>query len=263
MHKMIKKLNVLFGVLTMSMVITMFSGVQPLEAMDLGTIDICHWVNEDVGFKHIKINSRSQQAHIDNHGDKVYIEGANCNGAVTPWRFAIAFINVDGMPGYDDTVDILIARLDDTNGSLGVDAGDTVVTSSYPLNYDPCGGSLTQCMDVRAFKINTQVITEVIDVNTVDTSTIQVGWKGMAYSWFDSDFLDSYSESDRPAAFDGVMGAAVVLADEIRVGSAEGDKLIIGDRSPSRPSSGDIRIPGDSNGLDDNYLDVEINLPNF
>lgn len=260
MHKMIKKLNVLFGVFTVTTVITMFSGVQPLEAMDLGTIDICHWVNEDVGFKHIKINSISQQAHIDTHGDKVYIEGANCNGAATPWRFAIAFINVDGLSGYDDTVDILIAKLDDTNGNLIVDAGDTVVTNSYPLKFDPCGGSLTQCMDVRAFKVNTQII----ETAEVSEGSISVQWKKMFYFWFDRDSIDSYREVDLAAAFDpDVSGARVVLDDEISAGSGEGDKLIVGDRSPSRASSEEVNITRGINDMDDNFLDVEVNLPNF
>jgi len=260
MNSMIKKLNVLFSMFTVTIVITMFSGMQPLEAMGLGTVDICHWVNEDVGFKHIKINSRSQQAHIDNHGDKVYIEGENCNGAAPPWKFAIAFINVDGLPGYDDTVDILIARLDDTNGNLIVDAGDTVVTNSYPLNFDPCGGSFTQCLDVRAFKVNTQIITEI---NEANESSINVVWKKMRYRWFDADFFEMYSEIDDAAANDGVTGAAVELQDEITAGSAEGDKLHIGDRSPSRPSSEEVLLNRGGNDMNDNFIDVEINLPNL
>jgi hypothetical protein len=260
MNTIIKKLNVFFSMFTVTIVITMFSGMQPLEAMGLGTVDICHWVNEDVGFKHIKINSRSQQAHIDNHGDKMYIEGENCNGAAPPWRFAIAFINVDGLPGYDDTVDILIARLDDTNGNLIVDAGDTVVTNSYPLNFDPCGGSFTQCLDVRAFKVNTQIITEI---NEAKEFSINVVWKKMRYRWFDADFFEQYSEIDDAAANDGVRGAAVELEDEISAGSAEGDKIIVGDRSPSRPSSEEVDISRSMSDVDDKFLDVEVNLPNL
>ena len=238
----------------------MFSGTQPLEANDLGKVDICHWVSEDESFIHIKINSNTQQVHIDNHGDKQYIEGANCNDPAPPWRFAIAFINVDGIPGYDGTVDILIARLDDTNGNHVVDAGDTVVTNSYPLNFDPCGGSLTQCLDVRAFKVNTQIITEI---NEANGSSINVVWKKMRYRWFDSDFLDGYSEIDDAAANDGVRGAGVELEDEISAESAEGDKLIIGDRSPSRPSSEEVNISREFSDIDDNFIDVEVDLPNL
>ena len=241
---------------TATIVFIVSIGINPIEAKGLEKIDICHKDNEEGIFKHIKISAGSQQAHFDNHGDKEYTEGANCNDPSPPWRFAIAFINVDDIPGYDNTVDIMVAGLYDTNGNYIVDAGDTVVTHSFPLQFAPCGDSVTQCLDVRAFKVNTQVITEVGEVNS---TTIRVEWKSMRYSWFDSVGGEAYEERDQLAFFDE-DGTITRFEDEITLGAGEGDKLFVGDRSPSRPTE-EASITRGGNGMDDNFIDVKVHLP--
>ena len=52
---------------------------------------------------------------------------------------AIAWTNVDGSPGYDPATDRLIAKLVDTNRSGAPDAGDTVTTHAFPLDFTTTG----------------------------------------------------------------------------------------------------------------------------
>ena len=58
---------------------------------------------------------------------------------------AVAYSNLDGINGYDPTgTDVLIAKLVDTSGDGLASAGDTVVTSQYPLDFGATGfGSFT------------------------------------------------------------------------------------------------------------------------
>ena len=49
-----------------------------------------------------------------------------------PKVFAIAYSNIDGLPGFDASGDELIARLVDTNRNNTLDAGDTVEMGTFP-----------------------------------------------------------------------------------------------------------------------------------
>jgi hypothetical protein len=54
-----------------------------------------------------------------------------------PGLLAIAYSNLDGIDGYDaGGSDVLISRLDDTNGDGVPSIGDTVTLGRYPLNFD-------------------------------------------------------------------------------------------------------------------------------
>lgn len=53
-----------------------------------------------------------------------------------PALLAVAYINYDGIAGYDPSADTLIAGLFDTNGDGIVSPGDTLRTDFYPLNFN-------------------------------------------------------------------------------------------------------------------------------
>lgn len=52
-----------------------------------------------------------------------------------PKVFALAFTNLDGQPGYNPALDVLISKLVDADGSGAISAGDVVLTDRYPKTF--------------------------------------------------------------------------------------------------------------------------------
>ncbi len=62
--------------------------------------------------------------------------GVACTPPPPDGVLAIAYVNADGIDGYDESAEVLIAKLADTSADGIVSVGDTIITSRYPLGFD-------------------------------------------------------------------------------------------------------------------------------
>ena len=77
-------------------------------------------------------------------GVVVLVAGVACTPSPPPLLpegvLAIAYTNVTYDGDYDETTDVLIAKLVDTDDDGVPGAGDTIVTNKYPLSFDQAPG---------------------------------------------------------------------------------------------------------------------------
>ena len=106
-------------------------------------VQVCHSDDEGV-FRVISISDRAYENHVA-HGDAVpggdvpgmpnHVFDDSCVPVLVESNLAVAYVDVvDDGGGYDSEIDVLVARLADTNATGVPDAGDTVFTDRYPLN---------------------------------------------------------------------------------------------------------------------------------
>lgn len=113
-----------------------------------------------------------------------------------PTVLARAYINADRKPGFDPSVDVMIAQIVDEDKSGTVTVGDTIRYGFSPTNFDPCPTGPVQCTGTTPNEGQTEVIGTV---NTVTPDTIWVyalnpedGKKDRTwshYEWYEG-FLD-------------------------------------------------------------------------
>lgn len=126
------------------------------------------------------------------------IEELNMTGTATitdddtptgPTTLALAYTDVDGIAGYAEGVDVLIARLIDSNGDTVPSAGDLIQTDRFPK--DP------QRSGFGEFRVKEWVVASVI---SADATVVRVtGARGdfpPRFSWFQRPNFDVYSEQE-------------------------------------------------------------------
>jgi hypothetical protein len=78
---------------------------------------------------------------------------------IEPAPIARAYIDVDPTDGgFDSTKDVTIAVLLDSDATLGLSVGDTLLFGRYPLSLDPCPDLMT-CSALGTFTIPTHTVT--------------------------------------------------------------------------------------------------------
>jgi hypothetical protein len=111
-------------------------------------VAVCHYDTDTGTWVLIQVSDNGSAvdkhlAHGDAYpGDPVpnmpgyHFDGACVPVADSPLVFAVAWTNVDGIPGYDPSDgDVLIAEIVDTDGSGTLSAGDSVVMGQYPTSF--------------------------------------------------------------------------------------------------------------------------------
>ena len=171
--------------------------------------------------------------------------GASGSGSFSvvsgPRVFALAFSNVDGVSGYDAANDVLIAKLVDTNGDDLVDAGDTVITDRYPLDF-----SVTS---FGTFGVTSHVVANVAAATGTQASVTDAS--GRSYIIEARETAQRYLESTstgstfQTSIFDSIGGADLIVAQS---------------SSPSQPGTVVPRQIGGS-AADSAFIDVVMNMP--
>ncbi len=174
--------------------------------------------------------------------------GAACTPPPPDGVLAIAYVNVDGIAGYDESADVLIAKLVDTNADGIVSVGDTITTGQYPLDFDATA--------VGNFTSTNHEVTEVID------STRGLVWVANGYLPNREHFLFSSavrlfppfsSERYLESSEIWTLPVAHVTLDDSNVG---GDGIEAVNDAPSGPDTA-VSISRD-NATDDPFLDVDV-----
>lgn len=136
---------------------------------------------------------------------------------VEPATLAIAYSNVDGVDGYDDSgTDVLIAKLVDTNSDGDVSVGDTVITDQYPLDLDATA--------FGAFQTTTHAVTALGPINPTDVTVDGSG--GAGFVFVSQPSVEGYSE-DLPT------GVGFVAIYDFRSSGTESLRALAG--APSQP----------------------------
>lgn len=102
--------------------------ITPLTAKSPEKVLMCH-LNDEGEFHPISISERAQQAHLD-HGDFLGVVGAS-DPCAEVW--ARAYLEDDGIEGYDPAGDIDIAIFIDANGDGAAGDGDELIAYNYPI----------------------------------------------------------------------------------------------------------------------------------
>jgi len=162
---------------------------------------------------------------------------------------AIAYINRDGLPGFDAAAgDILISKLLDTNLDGTSSVGDTVVTSQFPTDLNASG--------VGNFSLNTFPVTHIRQSGAHNLH-LQSGIGLFGWVSDPNNCRDHYVE--QPDAYRGTYAAWTIIVD----GSCGWpDKVSIRTGSPSLPVLPNGRIletdTGAGKNSDDDFLEVDI-----
>ncbi len=132
----------------------------------------------------------------------VAVVGAGCTPTPDETIFAVAYTNVDGVAGYDEATDVLIAKLVDTNNDGVVSVGDTVITDQYPLDsnassfgtFQNTSHAVTSIMNASSDRVHLEigpdtavewdVAPEYAEWNELDTTGQVYRWTGVVDGHF-------------------------------------------------------------------------------
>ena len=239
--------TIIFAVFCAVFGFTLFDGIQPAEANPDPKIEVCHFQIDNGLYKKLTIGVGAWPDH-EMHGDRNAANVDDCN-APPPHQFVVAYINIDGQSGFDANIDIMIASVEDTNGSTVVDVGDTVKMGYYPLSTSGCSDSTS----IEAFSVRSHAITDVWWAVFDGVSVISSDDDGVALFSFRS--RDNEERFEEYYPYDLGRGHTVIL-DAI---GGNWDWLYIDPDSPSHPQSSINYSTG--GGLEDAcFIDIEINL---
>jgi hypothetical protein len=149
-----------------------------------------------------------------------------------PEVFALAFTNLDGVAGYDQVADALIARLIDDDRSLTVSVNDVVEIGTFPTDF--AGGR-------TAATVISYMVTGVGTVSASEVTVTSLG--GATFRWVREDVTDpivgftAITESYLEAA---ASGASTYVVDGNRVLPQEASCTLVEvvTTSPSQPETG-------------------------
>jgi hypothetical protein len=176
-----------------------------------------------------------------NKGDEGH--GVDGTGCPKPKVLAIAFTNLDGVPGFGSG-DVLIAKLVDTNGDKVPSVGDTITMGRYPTSLTP-GPADFGDWNVKSHTV-TSVTTATADVVAVSSAAGEHTWNATSQD-------EVYYEGTFASL--GVQAAATVA--DIWIAASTKDSLFVASGSPSDPDT-PVRTAVDSPS-DDPFIDVVIN----
>lgn len=160
--------------------------------------------------------------------------------------FAIAYTNVDGVPGFDGSNgDVLIAKVVDADGSGAISEDDEVITNQYPLDPVPTG--------FGSFGVNSHVVTRVstvLSTPTIQLVTVETAGGRMTFLNFPG-VSEVYQERDPGGT------QTVQLGDGVDPNQNEME--VVENAGPSQPNTpvSQILQPGTP---DETFVDVDIDL---
>lgn len=200
-------------------------------------VDICHWSEEDGAYIQISVAGVAADRHLSQHAEDLAVGGAvsaQCEQAVTVFARAYSVSEAGE--------EVLIAQVEDTNGSGTPDPGDIVRTNSYPLD-----ASATAFGD---FSVTEHAIKRVDIASPGSLSVFSLDGSNF---WF---VLDT-AGGERWTETDFATRGRTLLSDD--AGGAYPPNIIVDPSSPSRPAHR-LGLAGPRNGLDDGYLEIEFSL---
>jgi len=148
---------------------------------------------------------------------------------------AVAYSDIDGLNGYS-TGDVLISKLVDTNGDLGLSPGDTVVMSQYPRN-----------LAATAFGTWTGTTHIVTSVDHATPTYLDINTATGTHQWLSTDDSEYYLE---------VNGSGSLVMDLFVSDPPNADMVDVNLGSPGAPTADaheEIPTLGDQR-----FIDVEI-----
>ncbi len=227
--------------LQVAIITIVLSGLPMTQQGRSARLSLCHYDEEAMAYKLLTIGEKAVEAHLRNHELDGIPGAADLDDQCEPVSavvFARAYINRDGIPGYDPSADVEVARLEDSNGSGVFDADDTLITSVFPLDFD--GSAFTPALATHHV---------VSAVYWVHDSVLWFGEGSSSFFFYDGDEnpSDRYIELHR----DG----DIYLVDNHRLGN---DQIFLQAGAPSQPA-----LPwliGKPGIADDPWLDVEVDL---
>lgn len=169
--------------------------------------------------------------------------------------FALAYTNVDGVEGFDESAgDVLIARWVDgpESGPDGVvGAGDIVETNAFPFGFNAAANGIFVAATTTRHVISTTIDARPSRVAGLDTL-------GQLFAFQSLDTQENYNEE---TTADG--GFATQIVDSSEAGLP--DVISVDAPSPSMPqtfgTTGDNTFVRDDVGSNDPFLDVDIQIP--
>lgn len=162
---------------------------------------------------------------------------------------AVAYTDMNAVDGdYDPSVDVLIAKLVDTNGDNEVSVGDTVVTGEYPKGFDPGTAGF------GSFGVTSHPVTDLFP--GAGEFAVLSGGLDKFFIWdrtFEREVYSEYDRTNAPATyteFTDVIAESLIFVDTIYANTV----------SPSNP---DENVSGMSREQtsDDAFFDVDLNAP--
>ncbi|MCP3936210.1 MAG: hypothetical protein GY708_12660 [Actinomycetia bacterium] len=219
------------------------AGARPVERLP-----VCHYDADADTYELLRLPAPAITAHA-RHGDSfpgeevpgtdgAFVFDDDCVLVAVEVIFAIAYGEVDGVPGYDPATDVLIAKLVD-NGDGVPGAGDMVITDRYPR--DPVPSTYVEFVTKQ----------HIVSAAYVYDTSIQVVYaSNLGQSqWFIAEpyLEDGWTESG-PAGY-------IQLTDHDRW---QYDRVLVWGTSPSGTTT-----PGrydDPSSGDDVFVEVEIYL---
>ncbi len=165
----------------------------------------------------------------------VLVAGVACTPPPPPplpeGTLAIAYTSVDGLAGYDETSDVLIAKLVDTSHDGLPGAGDTVVTHKYPLSFDPVP-------EFGDFQVTSHAVHHV-ETDGPDGPGIYAYLSDASFHWIawrsEDDVVESWTEMDPTLDPLAIPVPRTTLTDNISPLFLR-DVIEVDPLSPSRPS---------------------------
>jgi hypothetical protein len=204
-------------------------------------VEICHR-GDDGTFKVHTVSDNALPAHLA-HGDLVVSPDAD-----TPCvpLLAVAYSNLDGIPGFNPVTDVLIAKFVDVNGDGMPSDNDKVVTYQYP---EDLGAS-----SFGFFGVGEHVLSSVtspsatsakVEVTSTEDGVI------FEFRFESSSHCESYTEG-------AVVAEAFTFFEDCTSGSdpLETDSLETDSDSPSEP--GTVLFDDVFAGGDAPFIDVDI-----
>ena len=137
--------------------------------------------------------------------------------------------------------EVLVAQLEDTDGSGGVSVGDTVTTNQYPRDYTGT--------DFGSFTITSHTVTSVVEATSASVMVVSTGG---THDWVidASPALEFYREQN------GNQSTRTLLRDSFEL--ANDDLIRTRPNSPSQPPETlNVQL---SSPVDDLFIEVEITL---
>ena len=165
---------------------------------------------------------------------------------------AVVYTDIDGVDGYDESVDVLISKLLDTNDDGVPSVGDTVVNNQYPLDFGP-----TQYGNLQ---VATQNVTAIVFTDP-GAVIVAVDWDGTGLAkvaiW---DARPEFSYEAYGQIDYDLSGEPQMLVHDDHGGSsyADVDGIEVGLDAPNAPDTA-VNMSQDD-PADRSFLDVRINL---
>ena len=222
-------------------------------------VDVCHLnILGDWQVNSVSSNGQAVQAHL-NHGDALpgeavpgmagYTFDDDCSAVADAVPLlALAYTEVDGIPGYDPaSTDVLIAQFEDVDMNGEPSVGDIVRTNRYPLDINAAS--------FGTFQTTEHVITGVQSTNYTSVGLLVVvnsnTGSDQTFFWIDESTLEQYGETGP-----GFMGVVDGLAEPFVTDIVQ---VTVGGMTPSNPDT--VVNVGQIRAGDQDFINVVITPP--